>query len=212
MPNYQNGKIYCVRCMIDEKMIYVGSTTVPLCKRWWEHKWGANNKSNVSICILMKDMGVENFYIELYELFPCNSKQELEKREGEVMREIATVNKIKNIGIYSSKEETSKAYRFGKKREEILQKKRDYHHKNKEAIAIKQKERRDGEKREEILQKKKEAYYKDKEAILEKRKQIKNGEKKEELLQKRREYYHQNKIKILEQQKEYYARKNTDVK
>ena len=33
-----------------------------------------------------------NWYIELYENYPCNSKQELEKREGEITRLIGNVN------------------------------------------------------------------------------------------------------------------------
>jgi hypothetical protein len=32
-------------------------------------------------------------YIYIYEDFPCNSKQELNRREGEVIREIGTINK-----------------------------------------------------------------------------------------------------------------------
>ena len=34
-----------------------------------------------------------NWYIELYELYPCNSKMELERKEGEIQRQIATINK-----------------------------------------------------------------------------------------------------------------------
>jgi hypothetical protein len=40
----------------------------------------------------MNEMGFDLFYIELFELYPCNSKIELEKREGEVIREIGTLN------------------------------------------------------------------------------------------------------------------------
>ena len=31
--------------------------------------------------------------IELFENFPCNSKEELNKKEGQVIREIGTINK-----------------------------------------------------------------------------------------------------------------------
>ena len=37
-------------------------------------------------------LGVQ-WYIELFELFPCDVKCELEKREGEIIREIGTLNK-----------------------------------------------------------------------------------------------------------------------
>jgi hypothetical protein len=38
MPDYSNGKIYTVRCSNDPKLIYVGSTTQSLSKRWGNHK------------------------------------------------------------------------------------------------------------------------------------------------------------------------------
>ncbi len=34
-----------------------------------------------------------DFYIELYEKYPCNDKAELCKREGEIIRQIGTLNK-----------------------------------------------------------------------------------------------------------------------
>ena len=36
-----------------------------------------------------------NFNIELYEEHPCNNKEILKKREGEIQTEIAVINKIK---------------------------------------------------------------------------------------------------------------------
>ncbi len=38
MPNYKNGKIYSVRCYNDDTLIYIGSTTQSLSKRWGDHK------------------------------------------------------------------------------------------------------------------------------------------------------------------------------
>ena len=37
MPNYQNGKIYCIRSHQTDN-IYIGSTTQKLCVRMAEHK------------------------------------------------------------------------------------------------------------------------------------------------------------------------------
>ena len=42
----------------------------------------------------MKELGKENFYIELFEIYNCNTKEELNRREGEIIREIGTLNKI----------------------------------------------------------------------------------------------------------------------
>ena len=38
-PNkYHNGKIYTIRCKDDDNLIYVGSSCLPLHKRFYQHK------------------------------------------------------------------------------------------------------------------------------------------------------------------------------
>jgi hypothetical protein len=91
MPDYQNGMIYTIRCKTDPTLIYVGSTTNSLTKRFYNHKQDSNRRSS-KVNKTMSEMGFDSFYIELYEMYPCNSKIELEKREGEVIREIGTLN------------------------------------------------------------------------------------------------------------------------
>ncbi len=91
MVNYNNSKIYTIRCITDDTAIYVGATTQPLCKRFKNHQICLASIGNY---ILNKcDGDWSNWYIELYENFPCNSKEELSKREGEVIRAIGTINK-----------------------------------------------------------------------------------------------------------------------
>ena len=90
MPDYSNGKIYTIRCKTDDKLIYVGSTVMRLCKRWWDHKKDMKRGSNSFFYQQVKDW--DEWYIELYENCPCNNVEELKKREGEVIREIGTVN------------------------------------------------------------------------------------------------------------------------
>ena len=53
----------------------------------------------------MRDTGIEKFYIELFENYPCENKDELRKREGEVIREIGTINK--HVAGRSKKEWTT---------------------------------------------------------------------------------------------------------
>ncbi len=93
MPDYQNGKIYTLRSYTDTNLIYVGSTTKKLCDR------KSNHKSNSVRCpenylykTVTNNGGWNAWYIELVENYSCNSKEELEKREGEVMREIGNLN------------------------------------------------------------------------------------------------------------------------
>jgi len=100
MPNYQLGIIYTIRSLSSPEM-YVGSTTQSLTRRMSGHR--RDYKRN-QVLGLPKHIitDISEWYIELYELFPCNLKCELEKREGQIMREIGTLNK--NIPGMSDKE------------------------------------------------------------------------------------------------------------
>ena len=91
MPNYANGKIYTIRCKTDPKLIYVGSTTAKLSKRWGNHKYDFRNGRCLPFHSYIED--INDWYIELYEECPCNNNDELTRREGQIMREIATLNK-----------------------------------------------------------------------------------------------------------------------
>jgi hypothetical protein len=96
MPDYKNGKIYTIRCSEDPTLIYVGSTTQSLSQRWTDHKKNCNNDKSKShhfkIYTKLRELGIEKFYIELYEDCACENKEHLLKREGEVIREIGTLN------------------------------------------------------------------------------------------------------------------------
>jgi hypothetical protein len=86
--NYQNGKIYTIRSYQTDD-VYYGSTTQPLSKRLSKHKenykrWQNNKYHYVSSYEVIK---YDDCYVELYELCPCNSKTELERREGQIIRE-----------------------------------------------------------------------------------------------------------------------------
>lgn len=85
MPNYQNGKIYMIWAG-DER--YYGSTVDTLCRRFGKHK-----SMNCRSSVLFDKYGVENCKIELVELFPCNSKEELLAREGYYIRNNECVNR-----------------------------------------------------------------------------------------------------------------------
>jgi len=162
MPNYQNGKIYTIRCRNDDTLIYVGSTTTTLSKRIAEHRYASVSNNKIKLYNKVNN-NWEDWYIELYAECPCNSKEELCKREGEVIREIGTLNsKISGRNVkewrneYNQKPEVkqrmkewsrqyhidnreeriavSKQYHI-ENREEILGKKKSYREANKEKIA-----------------------------------------------------------------------------
>ena len=87
MVNYNNGKIYTIRSRSRPDLIYVGSTTQPLSKRLGEHRHSSNRCSSKQII----DLG--DAYIELVEEYSCSNKEQLHRREGQLMRSLNCVNK-----------------------------------------------------------------------------------------------------------------------
>ena len=94
---YQNGKIYKI---IDSgyNACYYGSTVQSLSKRLSTHKkdygkYCEGKKRFSTIFSMFDEYEPDNCKIELVELFPCNSKMELHKKEGEYIRNNECVNK-----------------------------------------------------------------------------------------------------------------------
>ena len=90
MPDYSKGRIYTIRCRSDNTLIYVGSTIATLSRRLSEHRNAS--KTNNQKLYQSVNGNWSDWYIELYEEFPCDNKQQLNKREGEITREIGTLN------------------------------------------------------------------------------------------------------------------------
>ena len=96
---YQNGKIYKV---VDNgyNLCYYGSTCQPLTKRLSTHKKDyrrykdGRKERPITLCKIFDEYGIDNCKIELVELFACNSKEELHKREDEFIRDNECVNKF----------------------------------------------------------------------------------------------------------------------
>jgi hypothetical protein len=105
MPiNYQNGYIYKL-WSLQTGDIYIGSSTTDKRKRLSLHKshykrflQGKKKYCSTSSNIVK----YPDCKIEIIEKFPCNSKADLEKREGEIQRAIDCCNK--NIAGRSIKE------------------------------------------------------------------------------------------------------------
>ena len=124
---YKRGQVYTIRCRYDNELIYVGSTINPLSKRMYSHRGDGLTRCSNLYKLVANDW--DSWYIELYENYPCNSKQELEKREGEVIREIATINN--RIEGRTAKE------RYKDNHDKILEERKVYRNANSEKIAIK---------------------------------------------------------------------------
>jgi predicted GIY-YIG superfamily endonuclease len=128
--DYKNGKIYSMRSNKTDK-IYIGSTTQPLFKRFFQHKAQCCNKT-------LKELMDEHqdFYIELMETFPCKSKEELIKRENELIRQhkdtvvnIIGVNDCLTTRVITLKDNTTVTREYNK-----TDYNRTYYQKHKEDI------------------------------------------------------------------------------
>ena len=91
---FKNGKIYTIRNRNDDTLIYVGSTVQPLYKRFSKHKSDSKNPycANTLLYKKISETDINDWYIELYEDVPCDRKEQLTRREGQVIREIGTLN------------------------------------------------------------------------------------------------------------------------
>ena len=80
MPNYTNGKIYAIRSPTCSQF-YVNTTTNCLSKRLHQHKRNCSLE-------LQQILNCGNSYIELIEYYPCNTKEELNRRLGFILRKL----------------------------------------------------------------------------------------------------------------------------
>ena len=145
--DFKNGKIYIIRNRVNE-LTYIGSTCQSLSKRMAQHRRDSRNRQHdtMKLYVLMKELGVDSFYIELLEHFPCNSREELYKKEGECMRNRQSELNSRIQG------RTDEEYRK-EEREKILVKKKEHYKKNQEYY--KQKVKEYSEAHKEYLGKKK---------------------------------------------------------
>jgi hypothetical protein len=89
--NYQNSKIYKIECKTTG-LKYIGSTTIKyLCDRLGQHTHLFRN-GNKRKCASGKIINNGNYYIELIELYPCNNRTELNKKEQYYINTIECVN------------------------------------------------------------------------------------------------------------------------
>ena len=85
MIDYKNGKIYQIVCN-ETGEIYIGSSAVSLEDRLKYHKCKSSK------CCSKQIINRGKYYIELLETYPCNSKYELERKEGEYQKLITCIN------------------------------------------------------------------------------------------------------------------------
>ncbi len=87
MRDYSKGQIYIIRNHVDDR-VYIGSTTQTLAQRMSSHRrcYTSEGKKDYKIYKAFAELGVDKFYIERLEEFPCNDVQALVSREGYYIR------------------------------------------------------------------------------------------------------------------------------
>ena len=122
MPDYQLAKVFKI-VSNDDVEVYIGSTTLPrLCTRLAKYKndykcWKEGKSSKISLYDIFDEYGIDNVSIVLLEACPCNSKDELSKRQRHYIETIDNINKY--IPGRTDKEyyEETKNKQFLRKRE-----------------------------------------------------------------------------------------------
>ena len=194
MPNYQDSKIYK---LVGNGKVYIGSTTQQLCRRKTGHVTAYKRNYTCTSREIVTD---PNHYIELIEYWPCNTNEELLKRERYYIEQIDCINK--NIPGRSIQESVKAYYEANK--DTIKEYQKQYREANKD----KQKQYYEANK-----DKRKQYYEANRESKKEYQKQYdeSNKDKRKQYYEankdKQKQYYEANKDKILAQKKEYYQAK-----
>ena len=137
MNKYSNGKIYKIISPQCE-CYYIGSTKSSLKTRFSTHRAQHKRhlKGKASYNTAHDILKYLDACIVEMEIYPCNSRTELELREGVIQRE-----HIKNIVNKNIAGRTKKQYNEDN-RERINTRQMIYDRANREIISVKQKERR----------------------------------------------------------------------
>ena len=112
--DYSKCSIYKIEHVNDDKLNYIGNTT-NFKQRKAAHKACCNNekgsKYNYKLYqIIRKNGGWESFKMIELEKYPCKDRQEVERREYEIIRELkATMN---THFFYSDEEKQLKQKRY----------------------------------------------------------------------------------------------------
>jgi len=190
MPNYADGKIYCIRNRADnDKIVYVGSTTQTLANRMSKHRKAIATHPNMKLYKLFVEVGVEHFHVELITDFPCERKEQLTAEEGKYIRMHETTANGCNMRI----EGRTTEQRREDNRDAIRERVKQYRIANHDKIVAADKARHEANREEENARCK--AY---------------NAAHREENKANCREYYQKNREALLEQ-KRTYREENIDV-
>jgi len=140
MPDYANAKIY--KIVGEDGSTYYGSTVQSLRERLYNHRGCPTTTAYQKIISKM------DWEMILVENYPCESRKELDRREGWYIRENPCVNlhiagrshkewyrdNVENVAVRHKKN-------YGKNRERILEYNKEYHKRNRNHVIARCKRR-----------------------------------------------------------------------
>jgi hypothetical protein len=137
MVNYRNGKIYKLTCDESDE-VYIGSTCEKLCVRKAKHKdkYKAYLRGTYAFVTSFKLFELsDNIDIELIELFPCDTKDELHVREKYWIQNTKNVcNKHLPSNCYLKTKVEYDAEYYAQHKQKVLKTVKKYREENKEKI------------------------------------------------------------------------------
>jgi hypothetical protein len=233
---YKGGKIYKIVDVAYTEQ-YIGSTAVELSTRMAKHRakyrdYKKTQKSFYTSFVLFDKYGIENCKIELIEHYPCESKEELKRREGHWIKNEICVNKC--VAGRTDKEyrednqdtikQQKKEYRLAhlereqqrsndyrkSHRDECIAYNRNYYHQNKELLLQQQREYNTLH-ADDISKRQKKYRETHRDTIAETKHKYYNHNK-EDILNKQKQYYEQHKEAILQRVRDYAEKNKTLLK
>ena len=188
---FNKSLLYTIRSPHTDKY-YIGSTTQILCKRFGDHKRHYNQYLNGKDHFITSYKIIElgDAYIELLEEINCENRNQLEKREGELIRE----HKADCVNQCIAGR-TRKEY-YEENNDKILEKKKQYRIDNFEKVQASDKKFYYNN--IEKMKEKHDNYYKTNSNKIKERQREYNLINKEKINEKQREYTLINKEKINE--------------
>ena len=111
---YTNGKIYQITNNLND-MIYIGSTCLPLRKRWYNHKNEMNygKGSTRRLFQMAAQIGWDEMRIVLVESYSCDSSDELRRREEYHLQQVPAERRLNMMHAYQTSAEHVEQKRHG---------------------------------------------------------------------------------------------------
>ena len=138
--DYSKSVIYKIQHLEKDELVYVGSTT-SFVKRKYAHKSACKTKPNKVYEMIRDNGGWDCFNMIIIKDYPCHSSKELNQEEDKVMRELNSSLNMMRPYITTEERTHQKHQNYENRKEEINIRHKKYYENNKEELSKKAKEK-----------------------------------------------------------------------